>query len=65
MSAGNRRATLMMEVDVDEHRAGLPIGSRLRILPDHACLTAAAHPGCFLLKGGRPTGAYWERCNRW
>jgi len=42
-----------------------PIGSRLRILPNHACLTAAAHPGYFLLEEGRPTGDYWERCNGW
>lgn len=45
--------------------ASFPIGSRLRILPNHACLTAAAHPGYFLLRENRPTGDYWERCNGW
>ncbi|MEQ8801670.1 MAG: alanine racemase [Haliea sp.] len=42
-----------------------PIGTRLRILPNHACMTAAAHDHYHVLS---PTGtivADWGRCNRW
>lgn len=40
-----------------------PVGSRLRILPNHACATAAQFDGYFLLAGGGLTGEYWERFN--
>ena len=41
-----------------------PIGSRLRILPNHACMTAAAHDGYHVLS---PEGelSWWSRCNGW
>ncbi len=41
----------------------LPVGSRLRILPNHACATAAQHEGYHVLLGGEPTGEYWARFN--
>lgn len=40
-----------------------PIGTRLRILPNHACATAGQFDGYFLLADGRLTGEYWERFN--
>ncbi|MEH6404297.1 MAG: alanine racemase [Sneathiella sp.] len=42
-----------------------PIGSRIRILPNHACMTAGAYDGYHVLDGGNTVTAYWERCNRW
>ncbi len=42
----------------------LPVGAQVRILPNHACFTAAAYPGYRLLEGGRLAGA-WSRVNGW
>jgi len=40
-----------------------PVGTRLRILPNHACATAAQFAGYHLMVGTRLTGEYWERFN--
>jgi len=41
-----------------------PISSRLQILPNHACITAAAYPGYHVstAAGGMD---YWPRCSGW
>jgi len=44
--------------------ARLPVGARVRIAPNHACLTAAAHPHYHVLEEGRVV-ATWERVNHW
>ncbi|MFF4056434.1 hypothetical protein ACFYZ8_38590 [Streptomyces sp. NPDC001668] len=49
----------------------LPIGTRLRVLPNHACATAAQHHGYHVVDGTRPTAgapvvqAYWSRVSGW
>ncbi|MGW7351483.1 alanine racemase [Streptomyces sp. NPDC054784] len=57
----------------------LPLGTRLRVLPNHACATAAQHPGYHVTDGapGAPGGApgelsaapavtaYWPRVTGW
>ncbi len=43
----------------------LPIGKQLRILPNHACMTAAAYSGYHVTNGGSDIVDYWERCNHW
>ncbi|MDH6437715.1 D-serine deaminase-like pyridoxal phosphate-dependent protein [Streptomyces sp. SAI-144] len=49
----------------------LPIGTRLRILPNHACATAAQHHGYHVVDGTRPTAgapvvqAFWSRVSGW
>ncbi|QKW09744.1 DSD1 family PLP-dependent enzyme [Streptomyces sp. NA04227] len=50
----------------------LPVGTRLRILPNHACATAAQHRGYRVTDSARrPTGpvpaieAYWPRVSGW
>ncbi|MBL1084502.1 DSD1 family PLP-dependent enzyme [Streptomyces actinomycinicus] len=49
----------------------LPIGTRLRILPNHACATAAQHHGYHVVDGSRDTGtppaieAFWPRVTGW
>ena len=43
----------------------LPIGSKVRILPNHACITAAAHPAYHVVDGGPKVIARWERANGW
>lgn len=42
----------------------LPVGARLRVLPNHACLTAAAYPAYHVLDAGR-AAQVWERVNYW
>ena len=42
----------------------LPIGARVRIVPNHACLTAAAHERFIVLDEGRIV-AEWARANFW
>jgi D-serine deaminase-like pyridoxal phosphate-dependent protein len=39
-----------------------PIGSRLRVLPNHACMTAAAHPGYHLIDD---PSTHWPRITGW
>ncbi|WP_240690925.1 MULTISPECIES: alanine racemase [unclassified Amycolatopsis] len=42
----------------------LPIGTRLRILPNHACATAAQHSGYRILENGRLVDT-WQRISGW
>ncbi len=44
--------------------AQFPVGSQLRILPVHACMTAAAYNYFNLLENGE-VSARWERVNGW
>lgn len=41
-----------------------PVGSRLRVLPNHACMTAAAYDGYHMIGNGAVTG-WWPRVNGW
>lgn len=43
----------------------LKVGTRLRILPNHICMTAAAHPGYYVVEGGTQVVAQWPRVNGW
>ncbi|WP_407519507.1 alanine racemase [Methylobacterium oryzisoli] len=43
----------------------LPIGSRLRILPNHACATGAQHDRYHVLDAQGRVGAVWPRINGW
>ena len=43
----------------------LPIGSRVRIAPNHACMTAAAHERYHVVDGGTEVLSVWLRCNGW
>ncbi|MFI0808972.1 alanine racemase [Streptomyces echinatus] len=49
----------------------LPIGTRLRVLPNHACATAAQHHGYHVIDGSRGEVAapavesYWPRVSGW
>ena len=61
------------EHGIVSHRSGdpamtplLPVGTRLRILPNHACATGAQH-GRYHLVAGRETAveALWERFSGW
>ncbi len=43
----------------------LPVGARVRIAPNHACLTAAAHDKYHVIDGGNEVMAVWDRVNGW
>jgi D-serine deaminase-like pyridoxal phosphate-dependent protein len=43
----------------------LPIGGRVRILPNHACATAAAYDRYFVTDGGEKIVDVWDRVNGW
>lgn len=42
-----------------------PVGTKLRVAPNHTCLTAAAHDRYHVVEGGRDVLATWERVNGW
>jgi D-serine deaminase-like pyridoxal phosphate-dependent protein len=42
-----------------------PIGGRVRVLPNHACATAAAYDRYFVTDGGDRAVDLWERVNGW
>jgi D-serine deaminase-like pyridoxal phosphate-dependent protein len=54
----------VIEVDPD-HMRETPVGTRLRILPNHACLTAAAHDRYHVIDGSDDVIAVWPRMNGW
>jgi D-serine deaminase-like pyridoxal phosphate-dependent protein len=43
----------------------LPRGSKVRILPNHACATAAQHEGYLVVEEGTSVKEYWPRFNGW
>lgn len=42
-----------------------PVGTRLRVLPNHVCPTAAAHSAYHVVDGSRAVRATWPRINGW
>jgi D-serine deaminase-like pyridoxal phosphate-dependent protein len=42
-----------------------PVGSRVKILPNHACATAAAYDRYFVTEGGEAILDVWDRVNGW
>jgi D-serine deaminase-like pyridoxal phosphate-dependent protein len=47
------------------HPVDLPIGAKLRIAPNHTCMTAAAHDRYFVVDGEQDVVAIWHRVNGW
>jgi len=45
--------------------ARFPIGSQLRILPNHACATGAQHPAYHVISAARPEAVEWDRFSGW
>jgi D-serine deaminase-like pyridoxal phosphate-dependent protein len=45
--------------------AQFPIGGKVRILPNHACITAAGHDVYHVLDGGSEIVDTWDRCRGW
>jgi len=47
------------------HPIALPVGGKLRIAPNHTCMTAAAHDRYHVVDGGSEVVAIWPRVNGW
>ena len=43
----------------------LPVGTKVRIGPNHACITAAAHDRYYVVDGGMEVLGEWDRINGW
>jgi D-serine deaminase-like pyridoxal phosphate-dependent protein len=53
-------------VELDQaHPVALPIGARLRVAPNHTCMTVAAHDRYYVVDGGEDVVAVWPRVNGW
>ncbi len=48
-----------------ERAATLKVGDKLRIAPNHTCMTAAAHDRYHVVDGGEEVVAVWSRVNGW
>lgn len=51
------------EFDLDIEQ--FPVGTRLRILPNHACMTAAAHDDYAVVDADGAIHGHWSRVNGW
>jgi D-serine deaminase-like pyridoxal phosphate-dependent protein len=52
-------------VPLSEPLRGLRVGDRVRIAPNHTCLTAAQHDRYHVVDGGDQVVAVWHRINGW
>jgi D-serine deaminase-like pyridoxal phosphate-dependent protein len=50
-------------IEIDSTR--LHVGDRLRIAPNHTCMTAAAHDRYYVVDDGETVVAVWPRVNGW
>jgi len=55
----------VVEWDAALPQPDLAIGSKVRVLPNHSCLTAAAYDCYFVVDGGDEVVAIWPRVNGW
>jgi len=55
----------VVELDPALPAPDLPIGAKLRIAPNHVCMTAAAHDRYFVVDGTDTVTAIWPRINGW
>lgn len=62
--AANQEHGIVAARDGGVSGAALPIGTQLRILPNHACATAAQHAG-YHVTGDQGPEAYWPRFGGW
>lgn len=66
VSGANQEHGIITTQDSSEFDfARFPIGKRLRILPNHACMTAAAYEKYNVIDGGHEIVETWSRCNGW
>lgn len=64
ISANQEHGMIAFRNNVRDLSEQFPVGTMLRILPNHACATAAQHQEYHLLENGNYTGI-WPRFNGW
>ncbi len=65
VDSANQEHGMITALDRQIDFARFPIGSQLRILPNHACMTAAAHDRYHVIAGDDTIRDRWFRCNGW
>ena len=55
----------VVDCDPSQPYPGLPIGGKLRVAPNHTCMTAAAHDRYYVVDGTDEVTAVWTRVNGW
>ena len=65
VTSSNQEHGLLSLDDTSYNLSDFPIGSQLRILPNHACITAAAYPAYQVIDGSDTILDVWGRCNGW
>ncbi len=55
----------VIDLDPGVPGPGLRIGDKLRIAPNHVCMTSAAHDRYFVVDGSDEVIAVWRRINGW
>ncbi len=55
----------LVDCDPGQPFPELPIGAKVRVMPNHACLTAAGHDRYHVVDGGDEVAAVWTRVNGW
>ncbi len=64
--ASQEHGILAIRAGSGERLPDLPIGARVRILPNHACATAAQHEAYHVVRGASPdVAARWPRMRGW
>jgi D-serine deaminase-like pyridoxal phosphate-dependent protein len=66
MSGANQEHGIISRTGTPDHeiKKRFPLGTRLRILPNHACATGAQHPA-YQAIGADGTVETWPRFNGW
>ena len=66
VAANQEHGTIACRPKSDQKLPDLPVGTRLRILPNHACATAAQHNG-YHVRSSNPDidGQFWPRISGW
>lgn len=65
-AANQEHGTISVRAGSDAQLPNLPVGAQLRILPNHACATAAQHKGYHIVSPDPVVnGAYWPRISGW
>ncbi|MEE9314151.1 MAG: DSD1 family PLP-dependent enzyme [Rhizobiaceae bacterium] len=66
VAANQEHGTIACRPGSDQKLPNLPIGTRLRILPNHACATGAQHNGYNVLSpNSEINGQFWPRISGW
>jgi threo-3-hydroxy-D-aspartate ammonia-lyase len=65
VSSTNQEHGLLYLDDLPYNFSDFPIGSKLRILPNHACMTAAAYQGYEVLSDNGSISEFYPRCHGW